>query len=120
MVLNSGKTNVVLGIDEKFVIGVDEEQYDQIFNPNNVQRNEPHDALSIIASGEKNRRIAVIVKHDKDAVYSGTLYDDELTVTFGKDAMTLNIKTGELIRYEKEALDENFDFQFFDEILKTE
>ena len=53
MVLQSGNATVVLETDEKFVIGCDEEEYDVIFNPGNIKRNEPHDAMKIVAKTDK-------------------------------------------------------------------
>lgn len=117
MVLQSGETTVVFEIDEKYVIGCDEEQYDIILNPANVQRNEPHDALSIIAKTDKTLKIAIIVRHDKDAVYSATLYDRELSVTYNGDGLILDVADGKLLHYEKDAVKEEFDFSELDELL---
>lgn len=117
MVLQSGNATVVLETDEKFVIGCDEEEYDIIFNPKNIKRNEPHDAMKIVAKTDKFLKIAIVVKHDKDAVYSGSLYGEKLNVTFGSDAAEINVSTGELIRYEKDALKEEFDFSELDKLL---
>lgn len=118
MVLTYGETTVVFDIDEKFVIGCDEERYDVILNPGNVQRNDPHDALSIIAKADKTLRIAIIVRHDKDAVYSASLYKDELHVTYNSDGMTINVKNGELLHYEKDAIKEEFDLSKLDNFLQ--
>ena len=117
MVLQSGNATVVLETDEKFVIGCDEEEYDIIFNPKNIKRNEPHDAMKIVAKTDKFLKIAIVVKHDKDAVYSGSLYGEKLNVTFGNDAAEINVSTGELIRYEKDALKEEFDLSELDKLL---
>ena len=117
MVLQSGNATVVLETDEKFVIGCDEEEYDIIFNPKNIKRNEPHDAMKIVAKTDKFLKIAIVVKHDKDAVYSGSLYGEKLNVTFGSDAAEINVSTGELIRYEKDALKEEFDLSELDKLL---
>ena len=117
MVLQSGNATVVLETDEKFVIGCDEEEYDIIFNPGNIKRNEPHDAMRIVAKTDKVLKIAIVIKHDKDAVYSGSLYGEKLNVTFGNDAAEINVSTGELIRYEKDALKEEFDLSELDKLL---
>ena len=117
MVLQSGNVTVVLETDEKFVIGCDEEEYDVIFNPGNIKRNEPHDAMKIVAKTDKVLKIAIVVKHDKDAVYSGSLYGEKLNVTFGNDAAEIKVSTGELIRYEKDALKEEFDLSELDKLL---
>ena len=118
MVFTYGETTAVFEIDEKFVIGCDDERYDVILNPGNVQRNEPHDALNIIAKTDKTLRIAIVVKHDKDAVYSASLYGDELHITYNSDEMTINVRTGELLHYEKDAVKEEFDFSELDNLLK--
>ena len=94
MVLQNEKATVVLDIDEKFVLGCDEEEYDIIFNPENIKRNEPHDAMKIIAKTEKVLKIAIVIRHDKDAVYSGSLYGEKLNVTFGSNAAEINVLTG--------------------------
>ena len=117
MILQSEKATVVLETDEKFVIGCDEEEYDIIFNPNNVQRNEPHDAMRIVAKTDKVLKIAVVVRHDKDAVYSGSLYGEKLNVTFGKDAATINVSNGEIIYYEKDAVKDEYDFSELDALM---
>ena len=116
MVLQSGKNTVVLDIDEKFVIGCDEEEYDIILNPNNIQRNEPHDAFTITARTDKILKIAIIIKHNKDAVYSGLLHEDELYATIDNDAIIINIATGELKSYEKDTVPEEYDFSELDEL----
>ena len=117
MVLQNEKATVVLDIDEKFVLGCDEEEYDIIFNPENIRSNEPHDAMRIIAKGEKAIRIAIVLRHDKDAVYSGSLYGEKLNVTFGSDAAEINVLTGEILRYEKDAVKEEFDFSELDKLI---
>ncbi|MBQ2899776.1 MAG: hypothetical protein IJE28_08525 [Oscillospiraceae bacterium] len=117
MVFQNEKATVVLDIDEKFVLGCDEEEYDIIFNPENIRSNEPHDAMRIIAKGEKAIRIAIVLRHDKDAVYSGSLYGEKLNVTFGSDAAEINVLTGEILRYEKDAVKEEFDFSELDKLI---
>ena len=117
MVLQSENATVVLEIDEKYVIGCDEEEYDIIFNPENIKRNEPHDAMKIIAKGEKVLKIAIVIRHDKDAVYSGSLYGEKLNLTFGSNAATINVLTGEILRYEKDAVKEEFDFSELDKLI---
>ena len=99
------------------MLGCDEENFDIILNPENVKRNEPHDAVSIIAKSEKSIKIAIVIRHDKDLVCGGTLFGDELTVTFGKTVLAINIKTGELLHYEKEAFEEEFDFSVLEELI---
>ena len=116
MVYQNEKATVVFEIDKKFVIGCDEEEYDIIFNPGNIQRNEPHDALSIVARTDKLLKIAVIVRHDLNAVFSGLLNKNEFFLTYNKDAATIDIKTGELIRYEKDAVLEEYDLSELDEL----
>lgn len=116
MVLQSGEKTVVLDIDEKFVIGCDEEKYDIILNPGNIQGNEPHDAFSITARTNKLLKIAVVIKHNANAIYSGLLHENELYATFDKDAIVINVETGELIKYEKEAVLEEYDLSELDEL----
>ena len=118
MVLQSGEKTVVLDIDEKFVIGCDEEEYDIILNPGNIKRNEPHDAFTITARTDKLLKIAVVIKHNANAIYSGFLHENELYATFDKDAIVINIKTGELIRYAKDEVQEEYDLSELDELNK--
>ena len=61
MVLQSGEKTVVLEINEKFVIGCNEEEYDIILYPGNIQRNEPHDAFLTTARTDKFLKIAVVI-----------------------------------------------------------
>jgi hypothetical protein len=116
MVLQSGEKTVVLEVNEKFVIGCDEEEYDIVLNPGNIQRNEPHDAFIITARTDKFLKIAVVIKHNENATYSGLLHENELYATFDKDAIVINIETGELIRYEKDAVLEEYDLSELDEL----
>ena len=66
---------------------------------------------------DKTLKIAIVVKHDKDAVYSGTLYGNEFTAIIGADALTIDVATGELLRYEKDTVKEEFDFSELDKLL---
>ena len=116
MVLQSGEKTVVLEVNEKFVIGCDEEEYDIVLNPGNIQRNEPHDAFTITARTDKFLKIAVVVRHNANAIYSGLLHENELYATFDKDAIVINVETGELIKYEKEAVSEEYDLSELDEL----
>ena len=116
MVYQNEKATVSFDIDEKFVIGCDEEEYDVIFNPGNIKRNEPHDALSIFARTDKLLKIAVVVRHDPNAIYSGLLNKNEFYLTYNKDAATIDIKTGELIRYAKDEVQEEYDLSELDEL----
>lgn len=116
MVLQSGEKTVVLEVNEKFVIGCDEEEYDIILNPGNIKRNEPHDAFTITARTDKLLKIAVVIKHNANAIYSGFLHENELYATFDKDAIVINIKTGELIRYAKDEVQEEYDLSELDEL----
>ena len=116
MVLQSGEKTVVLEVNEKFVIGCDEEEYDIILNPGNIKRNEPHDAFTITARTDKLLKIAVVIKHNPNAIYSGFLHENELYATFDKDAIVINIKTGELIRYAKDEVQEEYDLSELDEL----
>ena len=73
--------------------------------------------MKIVAKTDKVLKIAIVIKLDKGAVYSGSLYGEKLNVTFGSDAAEINVSTGELIRYEKDALKEEFDFSELDKLL---
>ena len=117
MILKNEKCTAVLEIDEKFVLGCEDENYDIIFNPNNIERSRSHDAVRIIAKTDKTLRIAIVTEHDKDGEYSGSLNGEELTVTFGKDAMTINLKTGEILHYGKNAVLYEFDFSELEKFL---
>ena len=116
MVLQSGEKTVVLEVNVKFVIGCNEEEYDIILNPGNIQRNEPNDAFVITARTDKFLKIAVVARHNANAIYSGFLHENELYATFDKDAIVINIETGELIRYEKDAVLEEYDLSELDEL----
>ncbi len=118
MVYQNEKCTVTVDIDERFVIGCDEDEYDIILNLDNIKRNEPHDALRIIAKTDKTLRIAIVVRHKTDFVWSVMLHDDELFATFDKNAITLNLRTGEILHYEKDAVQEEFKFSILDEILE--
>ncbi len=117
MVLQNEKCTAVVDIDEKFVLECEDEQYDVIFNPCNVKRNEPHDALRIIAKTKETLNIVIVIRHDKEMEYSALLNGEELIITFEKNAATINLRTGELIRYEKDAFTDEFDFSLLDEIV---
>ena len=116
MVLQSGEKTVVLEVNEKFVIGCNEEEYDIILNPGNIQRIEPHDAFKITARTVKFLKLAVVIKHNANATYSGLLHENELYATFDKDAIVINFETGELIRYEKDAVLEEYNLSELDEL----
>ena len=118
MVLQSGRCTAVVEVDEKFVLGCEEENYDIILNPENVKRNEPHDAIKIIAKTEKTLKIAVVIRHNKEFEYSALLNGKELSLTFEKNALTVNLETGELLHYEKDAFSEEFDFSLLDKMLE--
>lgn len=118
MVLQSENCTAVVEIDEKFVLGSEEENYDIIFNPENIKRNEPHDAIKIIAKTKETLKIAVVIRHNKDTEYSALLNGKELYLTFEKNALTVNLETGELLHYEKDAFSEEFDFSLLDKMLE--
>ena len=117
MVYQNEKATVVFDINEKFVMDSDEKEYDIILNPNNIKRNEPHDAFEIIAKTDKTIKIAIIVRHDKDAVFSAMLNGTDFYATYCKDAIAINVATGELISYEKDAVQEEYDFSDLDKMI---
>ncbi len=117
MVLQNEKATVVYNINEKFVMDCDEKEYDIILNPNNIQRNEPHDAFEIIAKTDKTIKIAIVVRHDKDAVFGAMLNETDFYATYCKDAAAINVATGELLHYEKDAVKDEFDFSDLDKLL---
>ena len=57
-----------------------------------------------------------MVKHNKDVVFSGRLYENNFIVTYDKDALTIDVETGELINYEKDTVQEEYDFSELDEL----
>lgn len=116
MVYQNKKATVSFDLDEKFVLGCDEENYDIVLNPKNIKINEPHDAISIYAKTKKLLKIAIVVRHNKDVVFSGLLYENNFIVTYDKDALTIDVETGELINYEKDAVQEEYDFSELDEL----
>ncbi|MBR2639057.1 MAG: hypothetical protein IKD39_00655 [Oscillospiraceae bacterium] len=116
MILKSGETTAVVDIDEKFVLGCDENEYDIVFNPKNIKRSEPHDALTIIGKTDKVLKIAIVIRHNPEVSFSGLIHGNRVFVTFENDAAIFDVGTGELIRYAQNDLKDEYDFSFLEEL----
>lgn len=55
------------------MLGCDDENYNVLMNPENIKRNEPHDALKITAKTKDSVSIGVVVRHNAKAEYSAML-----------------------------------------------
>ena len=116
MVLQNEKCTVVVNIDESYVIGEDDENYDVVFNPREFGKSDGYAAVTVIAKTDKTVKIAVICEYSTE--FSAMLNGSELSLTVNSDAMIFDLENGGLLLYEKDAVKEEFDFSVLDEMIK--
>lgn len=116
MVLQNEKCTVVTEIDESYVLGVDDENYNVVFNPREFKNSGGYAAVTVIAKTDKTIRIAVICEYSVE--FSAMLSGCELSLTVNGDAMIFDLRDGSLLHYEKDAVKEEFDFSLLDKMLE--
>lgn len=108
MILRNKKCTAVVDIDEKFVLGADDDNYDIIFNPKNLNERDSYSAVCINSKTNKTIKIAVICEHELE--FSAALIGTELNLSINKDIVRFELENGVLIQYENNALNDEFDF----------
>ncbi|MBQ7874756.1 MAG: hypothetical protein IJ306_06310 [Oscillospiraceae bacterium] len=116
MVLQNEKCTAVVEIDESYVLGVDDENHNVVFNPKEFKNSDGYAAVRIIAKTDKTVKIAVICEYQVE--FSAVLNGCELNLTVNGDAMIFNLRDGSLLHYEKDAVKEEFDFSLLDKMLE--
>ena len=115
MILQNSVCTAVVDIDERYVLGIDDENYDIVFNPKNLKSSDSYSAVCINAKTDKKINIAVICEHEVE--FSGALIGTELDLSVYKDIIRYELKNGMLIEYANNAIDDNFDFSELDKLI---
>lgn len=116
MVLQNEKCTAVVNIDESYVLGEDNANFDVVFNPKEFKNSDGYAAVTVIAKTDKTVKIAVICEYSVE--FSAMLNGLELSLTVNNDAMIFDLKNGGLLHYEKDAVKEEFDFSILDKMLE--
>ena len=116
MVIQNEKCTAVVNIDESYVLGEDDANYDVVFNPAEFKNSDGYAAVTVIAKTDKTVKIAIICEYSIE--FSAVLSGCELSLTVNGDAMIFDLGNGSLLHYEKGAVKEEFDFTLLDKILE--
>lgn len=115
MVLQNEKCTAVANIDESFVMEADNENYDVVFNPKMLKNNNAYSAVCVTAKTDRTIKIAVICEHEVE--FSAVLNETSIYLTINGDAVCFDLKNGELLNYERDAVKDEFDFSELEKLL---
>lgn len=115
MVIQNSECTAVIDIDESYVLGEDDKEFDVVFNPRRYKNSDGYSALCITAKTEKTLKIAVICEYSSD--FSALLHGKEISITCNRDAMIFDLGNGNLLHYEENTVKDEFDFSEIEKMI---